>query len=361
MPRDEWDDFLISVNKKSKSKRISSASSALPADISADYESDLEAEFANLNIDKNAVPDRKLDVCSSCGVKYDSNKTCPKCGEMDELVETKFNPMTSIEYGFFDGPVSVKFSGKMQYQHQKSMIQSCTVFENTKEYNVRKEFDNMFYNSKNRLPKNVINNAVELFNSIACKGHTFRGNVRKGIMGACLSYACINKGISKRIVEISRMTGIRIKAITDGIKVFQKLQVRGVIELPVSIYENFMDECLTHYLLILEIPLDYKPFLIDLIGRAEKNNINIRVDCKMSTQCVGAIYMLTTRIVALRRINADEIAIKCCIYKSAFTKYFSIMFKHHKRVKKVFKRYRIPMPRQWSEAYIEPRRRTRRK
>ena len=136
------------------------------------------------------------DICEKCDIKCKTLNGiiyCELCGlenkiDVDELT---FNSESgnNINSNSF---MSFNFIGKNSYCYQRSFLKTCADYSSFRKNNNRKDMYKYNYNyNGNKLPKNVIKLAIELFSKIKEKKYVYRGNGKKGIIGACLFYSCI--------------------------------------------------------------------------------------------------------------------------------------------------------------------------
>ena len=185
-----------------------------------------------------------------------------------------------------------------------------------------------------------------MFATIKEAGYVFRKDGKKGVISACLYYACYNNGISKTPSEIAQFSNIEEKFHSFGDRILHDLNELGVIEIPIKVAP--ITDYVTRYMTLLEIPMKYKKFVLELIARADKKHIHILHDSKNNTKCVGAIYMLIDRVPDLsKRITKEMIEKDCGISKTTFIRYYNVLCDHYKCLKKIFKRNGISMKSEW--------------
>jgi len=110
-----------------------------------------------------------------------------------------------------------------------------------------------------------------------------------------------------------------------------------------------MDDYIRRYFMLLNIPNKYQSFIIDIIERADKKYLHINNESRGSTKCIGAIYMLCSRIPELYYITRDIISRECKISKTSFIKYYAMLYANGMLLKKIFRKHKIPMPIEWKD------------
>lgn len=292
------------------------------------------------------------NMCDSCKIPMVTIGTfyvCQYCGQerviTQDIAETHpfGQPNYSSEY------TTLKLSGRGSYVYQKSLIRCCQTYQPSRRANILKDMTR--WNNecdKYRIPKNVIQQASEMFCTIRDAGYVYRGGSREGVMGNCIYYACYMAGITKTPAEIAQFTGISEKFISQGSRILHKLHELGVIKIPTVI--NPISDYLDRFMNILMIDIQrYKPFLLDIIDTATKNKLHVIYDSKNLTKCAGVLYLLADRIPHLKqRLTKEEIE-KCCqTSRTTFIKYTEMLLNYWPLFKAVYKRHCIPMRNTWA-------------
>jgi len=294
-------------------------------------------------------------ICVSCNAQLYANKNLLICQECGLEIPNTFD-MTEEEYSVSattecnvntNGFIAMKMIGRGAYGYQRSLLKTCANYSKYRRINTFKDMKNWnIHSKKHHIPKNVIQEANDMFAQIKEKGFVFRKDGKKGVLSACLYYACYNNNITKTPAEVAHFSGIEEKFHSLGDRILHDLNERGIIEIPIKV--NPIADYIERYMTLLSIPKKYKPFVIDLIDRANKKHIHVLHDSKNNTRCVGAIYMLIDRVPELKqRITKDQIDKECGISKTTFIRYYLILCKYYKKLKKVFKKHRIPMKPEW--------------
>ena len=309
----------------------------------------------SLNLDEESSFEcvKKSNTCIACNTelyKSGSILVCSNCGMESEstsnLTEEAYSSSALTECNINDkGFIPIKMVGS--YGCQRSLLKICS---NYKKYRTNNNLKDMkewnTQSTKHRIPKNVIKEANEMFEQIKDHGFVFRKDVKKGVLSACLYYACYNNNISKTPAEIAHFSGIDEKFHSAGDRKLRDLNEKGIIHIPIKV--DPISDYIDRYLTILKIDKKYKKFLIDLIAKAEEKKIHMIHDSKHTTKCVGAIYMLVDRVPKLKKtISVEQIEKECDISKTTFIRYYTILGKYSNQLKNVFKKHKIPMKNTW--------------
>lgn len=293
-------------------------------------------------------------MCPTCKIRGTlsiGTITCEKCGMKQRYVKNMRNYITdSNNYGISgDMFMSFKLIGQNAYYNNRSLMRTCSSYNAYSRNQISRQIHaKNFQHCGKKMPKDAINLAVEIVTQIRNAGNVFRGNGKWGVVGACLFYACVMKGITKTPREIADLLEVEEKFLSQGDRTLQDLNERGVIDIPTFLQP--LPDYINQYFAALKIPNDYAPFIVDLIDRAEKKHIHITNESRLTTKCVGAILMLTVRVKSLNHITKDMICTECRISKSTFTRYYNLLRENHKKIRKVFKKHGIPMERGWKKS-----------
>lgn len=311
----------------------------------------LEVSIDMTSPDENSIcPDCQIETYVSDGVLC-----CSQCGYtkimMNHISNNYIASLDTDHNTAKNSFMSFKVVGKNAYGYQRSLLKTCSNYKAFSKNTNKKDLHNfVFQYEGNKIPKNVIDLAVEIFSKIKDAGYVFRGNGKRGVTGACLFYSCVMKGITKTPREIASVMKIEERFLSSGDRDLQELNELGIIKIPTSF--DPLIHYIHQYFPALKIPDIYENFIVDIITRAEQKNIHIRNDSRMTTKCVGAIYLLTTRIPSLKHITKEDIVRECSkISKSTFLRYYNLLCDNHKKIKHIFKRHRIKMPLEWNENY----------
>lgn len=295
----------------------------------------------------------KDNSCIKCDIPFSVNEGgmfCKACGFIKEQMSHSLgDAVDSVED---NSSMSFKIVGKNCYNLNRSFYKTCSIYTKFSKHINRKDLHNFVYQYEGRkIPKNVVELAIELFSSIKEAGYVFRGNGKKGVMGSCLFYACVILGVTKTPREIASIMKIEERFLSSGDRVIQQLNEMKIINIPTQF--NPLEHYIHQYFPALNIPIKYKPFIMDLIERSEKFNIHIKCDSRMTTKCVGAIYLLTTRVKELNHITKEDIVKECSkISRSTFLRYYTLLVDNYPKLKYVFKKHGIRMPKEWKTSSL---------
>ena len=315
------------------------------------YESFKSNNNIKINLEKS-IDITNTNTCSNCNISYKQLNGiiyCDLCGDENKL------EIDSCSYRSESGNnvnsnsfMSFNFIGKNSYNYQRSYLKTCANYSSFRKNNNRKDMYKYNYNYEgSKLPKNVIKLAIELFSKIKEKKYVYRGNGKKGIIGACLFYACVMNNITKTPREISNILNIEERFLSQGDRTIQELNEKGVVKIPTTLRP--LNDYLKQYFSILKIDVKYMAFIIDIINMVDKKNIHIVNDSRTTTKAVGAIYLLINRIKEYKNITKDTIVKEYKISKSTFIRYYNLLNKNYKMLKPIFKKHKISMPIKWKD------------
>jgi transcription initiation factor TFIIIB Brf1 subunit/transcription initiation factor TFIIB len=291
-----------------------------------------------LKCGNNLIKKQTLSICVNCGIEYDyENTTEDHLGKDCNVSDNGFVPF--------------KYVGPGAYRAQRCLLSTTANHESyDRNHNLKKLINFDFQSKGGHVPKNIIRETNMMISEIKKHGYVFRKDHKKGVSGACLYYICYLNGIGRPPSEIARYLEIEERFLSYGDRVLRDLAEKGVIDIPMRILP--IRQFAQIYMKLLGIEnIEYENFVVDLVQRAEEIGIHMLYDSKNNTKCVGAIYMLIERMPHLReKITKDTIEKECKISKTTFLKYHKNLYMFPKKLKRIFKKYRIPMPLEWRNA-----------
>ena len=309
----------------------------------------------------------KINLCPLCNIKgkiMENVICCPECGmELSLSHDNNKNYSNDSEYNTSqDAFMPIIIVGNNSGCYNKNLLKTTANYSSYRKNSNRKGLHSCnYYHDGKKLPKTCINLALKLFNRIIeskdCHdeertSRVYRGNSKKGVMGSCLYYACNMYNITKTPKQIASIMGIEERFLSQGDRKVRSLADKGIIDIPPII--DPVEDYLNQYFASLKIDLKYKQFIIDLINRAEKKNIHIESDSKITTKCVGSIYLLSKRMSDVKHIKEEDISRECNgISKTTYNKYYKLLMQNKDKLIPVFIKHRIKMPRSWMSSNIK--------
>lgn len=267
--------------------------------------------------------------CDKCHVLYKFNGSesfCPSCGTTSEDCADVAAVMEICQ------TKPAQMEPQINYNHQQ-------------EY---KQLENLIFQYVGRgISPDIVKSAHAIYLKLKQppNSYVFRGKGRLGIIGACIEYMCVAKHVHRSVHDIAQILGIEDCHVSRGIRQLSDFIDRGKLRIT-QIPKTHLDY-INHYFYLLDIPTKFVSFVVDLISRAGEKNLHIICDSRMSTRCVGTIYMLVNRVPSLSSITKEIISTKCSISKTTFIKYYSMLCSNFILLRKVFKQHKIPMPITW--------------
>ena len=296
--------------------------------------------------------------CTDCDIECvieGNTMVCPQCGiekATDADNNNNYSSSYSTNHNTSDNSfISFKFTGKGSNMYHKSFLKTCANYSKYSNNNTARELENLVYQYEgNKIPKDVIALSAEMFNEIRSTGKVFRGDSKKGVVVACVYYACRIKKITKTPRYLCSLTRTPDKYLSQGERILQDLIERNVISIP-TLGDPKLDY-VSQYFEALKIPSIYEPFVLDLLKRSQHKSLHIIRDSRDTTKCAGTVYMLCQRVRELHHITKDDIEQKCGVSFTTFNRYFCLLMDNHIKLKKVFVRHKIPMPNYWRTTQV---------
>jgi len=198
------------------------------------------------------------------------------------------------------------------------------------------------------IPEAIVDKTMELYHTIKNTDIVFRSQGKWYIIGACMNYALIEEGVPRNRKEICSVLGISEKRLSMGENQLERLNDAGVIHMPLDPAPQ--EKFIAVYFNMLNIPVEHLNFVVDIIYCAEQKYLHIKNESRPNSRCIGAIYMLCSRI-KLDKISKEDIATRCKISKSTFLRYYRLLEKNIHLLTEIFEKHRIPLAKEW-EPYI---------
>lgn len=291
------------------------------------------------------IRDKNIYICIECGLEL-SNITLD--------TEDNYNTALSNDGNVSkNGYVTLKLIGKGSYRYNKNMLRACADYAKFRKMNILKGMKNLLIHSDDQhIPKYVLNQANEMFAKVKEAGTVLRTHGHRGVISACIYYACYENNISKTPAELAKLLSIDEKFHSKGIRILQSLNEKNYIKLPKHI--NTINDFVEKNMAIVDIPyvsknkIKYRDFVIEIINKAEKSKLHILNDCKNTTKATGAIYLLITRVPELHNVK-EKLDTEWKISQTTYKKYYKMLITYYKLFKKIFKHYKIPMPKEWKD------------
>ena len=303
---------------------------------------------------KTSVTSVDYKLCPECKIQCkikDTTIICEQCGiERQYDCHTADNYSLMVDCGYNtsnNSYMSFNVVGTNAYFYQRSMMKTCADYSIYRNNSNKKDIINRIYQYEgNKPPMNVINTASDLFDKIKANNYVFRGDGKLGVIGACLYYASIIHNLTKTPREIAHIMGIDEKFLSQGDRTLQELNEMKTIEIPTN--RKPLEDYLNKFMIILDIPMKYKQFVIDIITRAERKHLHVKNESRLTTKVVGVLYLLTKRVPELKHIKKDMISAECNgISKSTYIRYYNLICNNYVIMKKPFRKHKIPQPIEW--------------
>jgi transcription initiation factor TFIIIB Brf1 subunit/transcription initiation factor TFIIB len=304
-------------------------------------------------IDPILVDYKMCTNCNQQGVINETGLLCKNCGfekpifieSNDIFSETIINNYNTSSNSY----INFTIIGANSYSYNRSFLKTCSDYSIYRNNNNKKEIFNRIYQfGENHPPTNVINATVELFDIIKKKDYLYRGSIKWGVISACLYYMSIEHNVAKTPKEIVKVMQITDKDFGVGEKILLELKELGIIDIKTDY--SPINDYLNQFFPRLEIDSKYKKFIINIITRMQKKNCHVGNESRLSTKIIGCIYLLTVHVPELRHITKESISEECNnITKSTYMRYYDLIIKNHRLVKKCFKYNMIPQPKAWGK------------
>ena len=328
-------------------------------------------------------------ICTDCDLEMiHSSKElvyeCEKCGKIESCVgddlDDSIGGSSDIITNYNTSATSsssVRIIGPSSHLYQKKMIASTSTYKKQQYKNTVDQIANIIHNCTTIPPPvNVVNETAEMYHGVQ-QHHIYRGEVRLGIMAACMCRMCAKHGVNRKPKEIAAIFGIDQKELSNGEKILDGLEAKGqiatykkrasdTIDMQMRSFveqeTDLMNGFINRYFDSLKIPVDvpdenrvpainYREFATQLIKFTIK--YNIASSSVMSSKCAGVIHIISAGCPELG-IKKDQIEAECKISKSTFIRFSNAVYKMlrdtdpknnkvRSRLSRLFKKYLIPI------------------
>ena len=326
-------------------------------------------EFNNIKLDEIRLQnerDMEIDYkrCLSCGVSMNVNLhnsyTCPGCGYIKKMSTDNFE----YEESFKNHNVSnkshmpIKYVGKDSYKLQQNLRNSTSQYDPIQESYIRKILNTCNSESEDfKIPKNIINDTVELYKKIRKSSKVYRGDILKGVLGSLIMYLCKKTGIIRKPKEIASWCKISDKDLSAGDKHVRQLENEGILtNLIIDNDNEELDEVhILSYLLRLNINEKlihnkYLPFLSILLHEINEKKIG-KINSRTSTKITSIVYLLcVTEKINIDNCNGIDVTLEQCISKefkismSTFKEFYNEILKKREKLENIFEQHNIIFP-----------------
>lgn len=299
---------------------------------------------------KEKQENNQWKYCKNCNVESieDTGQLfiCPKCGvEIQNINDMSLNFNIESMYNTSgDSVISTKLEGKNSYRLNRTLQKACA---NNNRYNndkkTVKKLNKLYYNSNyTQIPVFTNELTVKDYNDVK-QISTLRGKSQNSMLAVLSKNAHQENGNPMTSKEIAKIFNVKLRDLSKASAKLQSYKDLGVLtkDFNNSSYEPYIKK----YMNNLDIDMKWIPFVLDIITKADEKHIYIKKSPKLTTKCVGAIYLLITSIPELKKnITNDDISKKCDISIATFIDNRNVLFEKIKKLKSIYKKHRIELP-----------------
>jgi transcription initiation factor TFIIIB Brf1 subunit/transcription initiation factor TFIIB len=321
---------------------------------------DYEPEEEQPTISRKKKTSHK-NLCKDCDVELvnvdDLWRKCPKCGGRIKIFggSTDHRDFSNQYNSISNAVVPAKVSGRGSGIKKVFMSTSVDTTSQRK-IKIMQGLSSIAFKKGVSIPPVYISEAIVRYCGIKEKALlkdkkascVFRGTGQRGILAVFTEQVCLENKMRIFPTDLAKAFDIDETQLSRA-----KRRVSNLVELGYAQSTVVEDKCrvtLAKFIKSLKIDEKYIDFLYALIQRAEQKNLHILVSSAEKTKCAGAIYILThcdKEIYA--KVKDRKIVRHCGVTIPTFMKYFNLLFNNKQALKKVFKKFRVPMPAKWKE------------
>jgi len=125
----------------------------------------------------------------------------------------------------------------------------------------------------------------EVYEKMSVRNYSVkRCNIKKGLIAACMYFACRKHKCARDIKEIADFTGLTRKGVSSGCTLFAEIMGPGYFDMPPMAPSEFIDRYMTKS----NVPWKYYDEIAHLVKSVEQNHILHEVT--PNGVCAGIIY-----------------------------------------------------------------------
>jgi hypothetical protein len=305
---------------------------------------------------------KKRITCEDCDEELEKLdalwRRCPKCDNRTKIHSSDMENCDSMSNynSMTDGsmPARIKGAGIHKSHLNRYLMQSA---DSTKQRRTKiiEGLRNILFRTSVDIPIIHLERATDIYcdiakRTVAISGtkYVYRAAVQKSILAVLTNSVLQENNLRIPDNKLCIAFDVTEPDLSKAKRKVCSLRDRGLIA-----WEDNKESCkitLSHFIKLLKLDEKYIDFLYTLIKRAESKNLHLIESTTERTKCAGSIYMLTACVRDINRsLTSERIAKKCGVTVATFVKYYRLLLGHPFALKKIFKKYRVPMPAIWKE------------
>lgn len=268
---------------------------------------------------------------------YTGESICKNCG-----IVTKGIGSTASEEGEMTGSENIinpllpklsmvsSISGNKHTKLQKIHLWTKMPNDERSLWEVSKKINDICFDTN--LPKYIINETKFYYKKISESEETddkvlTRGNIRIGLILACVYFACKNNNIAHKPNEIAKMCNVDLSIITKGIKKFNNIEKMNNLNISDRSNSNDIHIYIERYSKSLGISSEEREIIHLIYERAVI--LKIIKTGAISTTCAGIIYVF---VIHEKKINITkkDIISEIKVSEVTLNKIFNILMMQEK-------------------------------
>lgn len=294
-------------------------------------------------------------ICEDCCVNLESMEhsfRCPECGIEKKSYEETSDYSASVANNYNTNnysAVAFKVSGIDSYKYNKGLQINGSDYSKTRIRDNIKLLNQCNARSSKRLPVNLLKEAVEMYNIMQTnaviyyaegskKKCVFRGNGRKGVLGACLYFVFTRNRITKTNKFLADFLDIEESYISKGRSILKDISRKNIITLPE--YHETKKDYIYQHCEGLRIDKKYIICISEIIDASRSTKMRGENNATTISRCAGAIYLLKLQLDF--PFNEVDIHQVCDVTIATFKKFKKHLIVNRKIINKIFKKYGIP-------------------
>ena len=306
-------------------------------------------------LNENFFEETNKMFCEDCCVNLESMEhsfRCPECGIEKKSYEETCDYSASVANNYNTNnysAVAFKVSGIDSYKYNKGLQINGSDYSKTRIRDNIKLLNQCNARTSKRLPSNLLVEAVEMYNIMQTnasiyyansteKKGVFRGNGRKGVLGACLYFVFTRNRITKTNKFLAEFLDIEESYISKGRSILKDMGRKKIITLPD--YHETKGDYIYQNCEGLRIDKKYINCISEIIDASRSTKMKGENNANTKSRCAGVIYLLKLQLNF--PFNEVDIHQVCEVTIATFKKFKKHLIVNRKIINKIFKKYGIP-------------------
>jgi transcription initiation factor TFIIB len=272
------------------------------------------------------IKDSGIYICKGCAIELNSTIS----GEAewnnydDQVDSSRCNNVTNMLLYESSFSTNIQLNYRSSLSMKKLGVLQTWLNMSPKERSLKEVFDTISYYCSTKLPQSIIQLSHMLYKKVVEKQQNHgkntlsRGDIRDGLICACVYYSCYLHNVNRSHREIGEMLDVDESDVTRGCKLFFKL-MNGEYDLANNVltYNDFVDRFCSH----LGLDDDIKKKVHEIAKKATEMSI---LDDKSPVSIASGVIYFISNIYCLN-LSKNIIAQQCGSSTATITKTYNTL------------------------------------